>query len=139
MKIQQEYKGFNREKSIEELQYTMLNYIENLQVLKKDLQFFLFLMNAQIYISNTMNLFEQLEGFKKELDKRIHKSGKLIIDANFHANQIANKIECDELACDNYFINSHNELEQQIHQFINQTSRFKLEMFQYLESVVQTD
>ncbi|HAB28910.1 MAG: hypothetical protein CMP05_10515 [Xanthomarina sp.] len=138
MNTLQDYKGFNREKSIEELQYTMLNHIESLQVVKEDLQFLQFLTQAQIFNPNTMDLFERLEHFKKELDKRIHKSGKLIIDANFHANQIANKIECDELACDNYFINAHNELEQYIHQFSNQTSKFKQELFQYFKSVIKT-
>lgn len=138
MNTLQDYKGFNREKSIEELQYTMLNHIEKLQAVRVELQFLQFLTQSQIYIPNTMDLFERLEHFKKELDKHIHKSGKLIIDANFHVNQIANKIECDELECDNYFINAHNELEQYIHQFIDQTSKFKQEMFQYLKSVIKT-
>jgi hypothetical protein len=139
MKTHQEYKSFNREKSIEELQYSMHFHIENLQTLKEELLFLQFLMVADIFKNKVMNLFEDLEKFKKELEKHLHKCGILIIDANFHANQITNKMECDELACDNYFINTHNELEQNILQFTNNTSKLKLDIFNYLQGVIMTE
>jgi hypothetical protein len=139
MKTPQEYKSFNRDKSIEELQYVMHFHIEKLQMIKEELHFLQFLMSADIFKNKVMNLFEDLEKFKKELEKRIHKCGKLIIDANFHASQIANKIECDELACDNYFIDTHNQLEQNILQFTNNTSKLKFDMFNYLQGVIKMD
>jgi hypothetical protein len=139
MKTYQEYKSFNREKSIEELQYAMNFHIEKLQVLKEELQFLQFLISTDIYKNKVMNLFEDLEKFKKELKKKLHKCGKLIIDAHFHASQIANKIECDELACDNYFIDAHNELEQNIFQLTNNSSKLKLDMFNFLKGVIKAE
>ena len=134
-----EYKSFNREKSTEELQYHVLLYAESLQNLKEELIFLQFLVNAQIYRPKIMNLFENLEQFKKELEKWIQKSDKLIIKVNSHKSQIANIIECDELACDNYFMNLHNEIEQNIHQFINQALILKSRIFNYLQGVIQTE
>lgn len=134
-----EYKSFNSDKSIEELQYNMKKHLEKLQSIKEDLFFLHFLTKAQIYKSNMLNLFENLEQFKKELSKHIKTCDKLLIDANFQTSQITNKIECDELACDNYFINTHNDLEQKIHQFISQISKYKIDIINYFQSVIQRE
>ena len=134
-----EYKSYNNKKSIEELQYNIQIYAESLQYLKEELHFLQFLINAHIYKPKTMNLFENLEQFKKELGKCIKKTDKFIIKINSHKNQIANIIECDELACDNYFINFHNELEENIYKFKCNILKLKSKIFNYLLSVIQTE
>ncbi|MCX7551741.1 hypothetical protein [Xanthomarina sp. F2636L] len=139
MNTQLEYKSFNREKSIDELQYTMNSQIEKLQILKEELHFLQFLMSADIYKNKIMNLFEDLERYKKELNNYSSKCGKLIIDANFQANQIRNKKKCDELACDNYFIDTYNESEKKIHKLINQIRILKLEIYNFLPAVIKTE
>ncbi|HLV38540.1 hypothetical protein, partial [Xanthomarina sp.] len=122
MKTQQEYKTFNNEKTIAELQYNMQRFGANLQFLKKDLDFLGYLVNSTIYKVNMMDLFENLERFKKEILKTSNKCDLLIIEANFQANQITQKIECDELACDNYFISTQNNLEKNIYDFSIQSA-----------------
>ncbi|HLV38733.1 hypothetical protein, partial [Xanthomarina sp.] len=62
-----------------------------------------------------------------------------IIEANFQANQITQKIECDELACDNYFISTQNNLEKNIYDFSIQSALLKSEIYDYLKGVIKTD
>src|SRR5690606_15998259 len=115
MQTHQEYKSFNGEKSIAEMQYNMHGYVENLRYLKEELGFMNFLVSSNIYKSNVMDLFENLERLKKETLQFSNKCELLIIEANLQANQITHKIECDDLACDNYFIQAQNNLEKNIH------------------------
>ncbi|MCX7546709.1 hypothetical protein OS188_01945 [Xanthomarina sp. F1114] len=138
MQTHQEYKSFNTEKSIDELQYNMRCYVEDLRSLKEELGFMSFLVNSNIYKSNMMDLFENLERHKKSINQYNNKCELLIIEANLQANQITQKIECDELACDNYFIDAQNNLEKDIHDFIIQSGILKSEIFNYLQSVIKT-
>lgn len=139
MKTSQEYKSFNNEKTIAELQYNMQRFRANLQFLKEDLDFLNFLVNTSIYKENMRDLFENLERFKKEILKAFNKCDMLITEANFQANQITQKIECDELACDNYFISAQNNLEKNIYDFIIESYLLKTEMYNYLKGVIKTD
>lgn len=85
------------------------------------------------------DLFENLERFKKEILKAFNKCDMLITEANFQASQITQKIECDELACDNYFISAQNNLEKNIYDFIIESYLLKTEMYNYLKGVIKTD
>jgi len=138
MKTSQEYKSFNNEKTIAELQYNMQRFRANLQFLKEDLDFLNFLVNTSIYKENMRDLFENLERFKKEILKAFNKCDMLITEANFQASQITQKIECDELACDNYFISAQNNLEKNIYDFIIESYLLKTEMYNYLKGVIKT-
>lgn len=139
MKTHLEYKSFNGEKSIEELQYNMQKQIERLHCLQEDLIFLQFLISADIYKSKIINLFENLEQIKKELSNGINTYNRLIAKANAFRSQIFNKVECNDLECDNYFITTLNDLEQHIHQFSNKMEILKLEIFNYLQSVIQCE
>lgn len=138
MKTHQAYKSFNTEKSIVELQYNMLGYVVRLKYLKEELEFLNFLVNASIYKANMMDLFENLEHFKKEIQRNLTKCDLLLIEANLKASQIVNKIECDELACDNYFIDAQNSLEQNIYEFNIENNLLKSEIANYLRGVIKT-
>ena len=138
MKTHQAYKSFNTEKSIVELQYNMLGYVVRLKYLKEELEFLNFLVNASIYKTNMRDLYENLEHFKKEIQRNLTKSDLLLIEANLKASQIVNKIECDELACDNYFIDAQNSLEQNIYEFNIENDLLKSEIANYLQGVIKT-
>ncbi|TYA58043.1 hypothetical protein [Formosa maritima] len=138
MKTHLKYTSFNQEKSIEELQYNMLFQLDKLQFLKEELFFLQFLISSDIYSSKVMNLFENLEHFKKEINKQLKTCEKLIIDLSFHVNKITDKVECNDIACDNYFINTHTSLEQTTIKYFNQVSQLKLEIYNYLQSVINS-
>ncbi|MBJ6367497.1 hypothetical protein [Snuella sedimenti] len=139
MEAFQVYRSFNADKPIEELQYIMEAYQIELRNLKSELQFYKFLVEAAIFKPHVINLFEMLEQFKSKLKKmEVNRMG-LLNKIGAHSNQIANKIECEDVACDAFFIKKHDTLEHEVHNFNQQVSNFKLNMYQYIQGVVKNE
>lgn len=136
METLQTYKSFNSEKSIEELQYHILNDIITIENLKFELHFFNSLLDKAIFKPRIINLYERLTNFKNEIAVINKDCNKLINELNSHSNSIKNKIECDDMACDNFFIKSHEEIELKTFNFKIKTFNFKFRLFQYIESVI---
>ena len=131
------YKSFNTDKSIEELQYEMLQYKIRLEDLSYTLRFLKKIVESDIYQPQVINLFETLANFKKDIEAINKKRVLLLKEVDEYKSHIKIKIECDDLACDNFFINEHDELEQKLHLFFVNVSNLKIKAFQYLESVIK--
>ncbi|GAA4810313.1 hypothetical protein [Litoribaculum gwangyangense] len=132
----QNYISFNSNKSILELQYSISSEIYKMENLKLELEFYLILLDKPLFESYTINLYERLTDFKKEA-KGINESRIHLLESLYsHANHISNKIECDNIACDNFFIKQHDEIELTVFNFHKTISDFKFRLFQYLESVL---
>lgn len=130
-------KGFNRDKSIEELQYNAHEWKVKLEFLKVELDFLKFLISQNVFESGIINLFERLQIFKQDIDTANQKGSKLLDKTNEHSNQITNKIEFDNLQCDYFFTEIHENLEFEIEVFLEETNNLKLQLFQYIQSVVK--
>jgi hypothetical protein len=131
------YKSFNDNKSIEELKYKLLQYNTRVEEEIIEYKFYQNLIEASIYKSNAINLFENLEMFKKEINATENEASELLKEIKLNSNSITNKIECEDLFCDNFFIKSYDELEEKTHSFFIKCTNFKIQMFQYLESVLK--
>ena len=133
------YKSFNENKSVEELKYNMLQFKTRLEEIIIENNFYNHLLQASIYKENTINLFEKIAKFKGSLDKNEKEILELLTEINSHSNSITNKIECDDLFCDNFFIKTHDDLEVKIYNFFMKSTAFKIQLFQYLESVLKNN
>jgi len=136
MEALQVYKSFNSNKSIEELQYNVSREISKLENLNLELEFYLLLIEKPIFKNHVMNLFETLNNLKSELKIFNTHRINLLNDLQTHYNQIINKIECDDIACDNFFINEHDDIELKIFNFNNNLLDFKFKLLQYLHNVI---
>ncbi|KGL62506.1 hypothetical protein [Polaribacter sp. Hel1_85] len=136
METENTYKSFNDNKSIEELKYNMLQFKIRLEEEIYENKFYKTLLEASIYKSNTRNLFENIEKFKQEIDTIENEALELLKEINSHSNSITHKIECDDLSCDNFFIESHNALEEKSYKFFIKCSGLKIQLFEYIESVL---
>lgn len=137
METQNTYISFNAEKTIEELQYKMLQYNTTLESFVVEYSFYMHLLKSEAFRPNVINLFEYLERFKKTLAHLETSTKSLIIEISSHNNQITKKIECEDLICDNYFIKEYDALENKIHNFLIEYSNFKSQMLPYLQSVIK--
>jgi len=130
------YQSFNREKSIDEMQYGFLDYKKRLQDLEEELTFLKGIIDAAIFKPKVMNLFESLALFKKDINL-LDKTRLLLLNkVNSQLNQINQKFECQDLACDNYFIKAHDDLEREIYEFLLKITDFKSRLFRYVQSVI---
>jgi len=136
METQEIYRSFNSNKSIEELRYIMMQHKKRIQYLEEDLEFLKFLMNRDIFKSRAMNLFENLELFKKELNKINVARIDLLNEISVQTDKIRVKIESKSLFCDNTFIQVVDSLEYKAHQFFTEWEYSKLQIIQYLKSVL---
>jgi hypothetical protein len=130
------YKSFNASKSIEELKYSILEDTTSLENLKFELQFYKSLLNKPIYKPHTLNLYERLTKFKNEVNTININTTNLLNELNSHAHQIRKKIECDNVACDNFFIKNQDDIELKIFNFKTQIFNFKFRLFEYLQNII---
>src|SRR5690606_31496715 len=101
------------------------------------LKFYKFLIEANIFKPNVMNLFERLTTYDKKIDSYLNTIEDQLGDLTNHSNQIANKIECDNLDCDVFFIEKQDKLELETYNFIIEVTDFKSQLFQYLQSAIK--
>lgn len=131
----QKYKSFNGNKSIEELQYNISKAINRVEYLKLDLEFYTILIDKPFFKNHMINLYESLSMFKKELKALSDNRASLLDKMYSHSNHIRNKIECDDLACDYFFIKEHDDIELRVFNYHKTFLDLKFRLFQYLESV----
>jgi CII-binding regulator of phage lambda lysogenization HflD len=136
MKPKTEYKSFNTDKTIEELKYNLLQQRERFRNLIIAQEFYKKLLNAPIFKSHKLNLFETLENFKSEFKNTAETNKELLNEIGMQLFQIDKKFECEDLVCDNFFTKEIDDLELKIHDFLLEMNALKLEMFEYLQDVI---
>ena len=136
METLQTYKSFNENKSIEELEYNITKYITSLENLKFELHFYKVLLDKPIFKPHVLNLYEKFVKFKNEINSLNKNSSDLLDELSSHAHHIITKMECDNVACDSFFINRHDTLESKIFKLKIKIFNFKFRLFQYIESVI---
>ncbi|TGV04327.1 hypothetical protein [Flavivirga rizhaonensis] len=130
------YQSFNSDKSIGELQYNILRDENSLENLKFELQFYKSLLSKPIFKPHVMNLYEKLTKLKNEINALNKNSISLLNELNSLAHQIRNKIECDDMTCDNFFVKKHDDIELKVFNLKTKIFNFKFRLFQYLESII---
>ncbi|WP_338733444.1 hypothetical protein [Mangrovimonas cancribranchiae] len=137
MKTNITYRSYNTDKTLEELQYNINTCKIRLENTKAEIVFYEFILSAPMYKNSVINLFETLQQFKTKLQELERQGLQLIEDINAHVNQIAKKNECEDVMCDNYFLQHHDNLERKAHNFFTELSTLKSAMFDYLKSVIK--
>ncbi len=136
METLQVFKSFNDNKSIEELEFNITKGEASLENFKFELQFYNSLLDKPIFKPHEMNLYETLLKFKNEIHALNENCKDLLSELNSHAHQIRIKIECEDMACDNFFIKNHDAIQLKVFNFKIKIFNFKFRLFQYLESVI---
>ena len=63
---------------------------------------------------------------------------ELLNDLSADAKLVGNKIECDDLACDHFFIKAHDAVKHNIFNFNEKIFIFKFRLFQFIEGVINS-
>lgn len=125
-----------RDKSIEELRYNLTFYKSHLTLLAKELEFYKHLLDSNSFSPKTPNLFETVTDFKNQIDVNLKTTSKLSSEIERQYNDVQQKIECDELSCDDYFVTKNNEIELDVVNFLTQTAQLKSELMEYLKGLI---
>ncbi len=73
----------------------------------------------------------------KKIDLHTIRIENLLLELKSHSNKITNKIECNDLECDMFFIKTQDKLERKSHNFITDVENLKSQIFQYLKSTIK--
>jgi len=132
-----EYMSFNSDKSVEELKYDCINWKKNLKLLKIEFAFLKGLLNSNIYEPKIINLFETLQLLKNEIDM----VNKIIIEFDDHTDYYMTQLDEN---CKSEFGNSipfylelHEKMDYDLHEFFKETNTFKTELFQFIQSTIK--
>lgn len=136
MESQQIYKKSNNTKSLEELLNNLTKKELMLKELELELQFYTTLLYKPIFKSRVMNLFETLARFKYNLGHLDECRLKLISKIGRHKNYLNDKIKSEEKAMDTLLMDTLNDLESEIFNFLVSVSNLKLKLFEYIESTI---
>jgi hypothetical protein len=128
---------YNSNKAIDELLYNTSQFKQKLMKLDEELRFCKFLIEARIFKPRVMNLFETLMIFDKKIDLHTIRIENLLLELKSHSIKITNKIECNDLECDMFFIKTQDKLERKSHNFITDVENLKSQIFQYLKSTIK--
>lgn len=131
------YKEFYSERTIDELKFNLIFYRSRLELLTKELDFFNHMMESNIYDPKTLNIHKTFESFKKRMVGIYETKERLFRDINQQYNDVALKIECDELSCDDYFIRRNYELELEVVNFLMKSDELTSEMMEYLQNITE--
>ncbi len=136
MKSAIKYKTFYRDRSLDELNFEISLWNEDLNFVAFEIPFLEQLIKTYPFNNMIPNLFEQIQLFLKELNH--FKEEKVNLDDEIFKlkKELSGMIECNDLNCDNYYIIRHEELAKKMFNYIQHYRNTKLKLFEYLKGIL---
>ena len=106
-----------------------IGYLEN------EIQFINRLLHAHVYKEGTSNLFERLQQFKHEMAAKTRETANLKKEILEYEDKLRGILECQDLSCDAYYIESHKALKERYEVFYTGFNNYKAKVFDYLGGI----
>ncbi|SFZ92278.1 hypothetical protein SAMN05428642_102630 [Flaviramulus basaltis] len=136
MKTIPDFKSFNRDKTMEELEYNTKKWKNQIDFLQIDFVFLKSLIDSDIYNSGIINLFETLQLYKTEIQNVIIDCKEVLNKLISHEEHIKIYLECDDIDCDYFFIETHVKIEYNVELLVKKSNNLKTQIFEYIKSVI---
>lgn len=116
--------------TIEELQLEREGWIEQLSHLTWDIHFFRKLLKAHVF-RPVPNLYEKISEFSDELSTCREDLQELNQDLQNHRFDLEGMIECDDVSCDNFYLDQHKKLGKKVREFKNHMRNLQSQIVTY--------
>jgi hypothetical protein len=95
------------------------------------------LLNSKVFNVKQPNIFENLQKFKHQLkiETRLLNELKEIIEG--HDNKMRGMIDCDDLSCDEAYLENHESLRIKFEKFFKIYSEYKSKIYNYTGSLLK--
>lgn len=124
--------------TIEELQQEREAWITKMAHLTWDIQFFRkFLKSVQF--RPVPNLYEKISEFLNELNSCRGDLQELNQDIQNHRFDLEGMLECDDVSCDNFYLEQHRKLENKVRSFINHMRNLQTQIVSYTADLLIDD
>lgn len=108
----------------------------NVGYIETEIHFIAHLLGAKLYKENTPNLFERLQEFKQEIDTRTTEAKELKKELEFYEDELQGILECEDISCDVYYLENHNELKKRFQEFYTNFNTYKTGVFEYIQGLL---
>ena len=133
------YKTFNRDKSIDELHYYTSKWMVELGFVDIELPFLKRLIKTYPFKGNIPNLFENIQIFISKLDQFGNDKSDIIKEIIEHNNQLQGMLECNDMSCDDFYLNEYDALAKKIFNYLQSYQNLKMEIYIYFRSVLSNE
>lgn len=121
-------KQYSGIETIEELQLERESWMAQLAHLTWDIHFFRKFLKAPIF-RPVPNLFEKISKFSKELNTCKEELQELNQDLQHHRFDLEKMLECDDVSCDNFYLEQHKKIEKRVQNFSNHMRNLQSQIF----------
>lgn len=129
-------KSFYKDKTMEEFNYDTKKWKKQIEFLLNDFDFITTLLDSNIYNSNHINLFENLQLYKAQIKDVTTKCSEILNKLISHEKHIEIYLECDDINCDYFFLEGHAKTEYTVTLLIEESNHLKMQLFEYIKSVI---
>ncbi len=123
------------EENTEQLQQETEKWIDRLYYSAEILRFFSKFLKAPIF-KIEHQVFEKLEKFKIQLEEtrlELHELNTLVYN---HRSDLEGMRECDDVSCDVFYQEQHEELQKKVVAFLKYFRQFQLDILNYTENLL---
>ncbi|WP_119609110.1 hypothetical protein [Flagellimonas lutimaris] len=126
-----------RERKIEVMHDELQNWKSYLLFIEDEMAFIQGLLDSYVFEPSTPNLFERLDTFKQHFDTSKKNRKSLAESIRKHENGLGGIFECVEHECDNHYYEKHQNLKDEITDYIKNYINLKKEVYDYAGSVLK--
>lgn len=138
MESQLNYKIFTREKSVNELLHNCELWISDFEFIKIEISFLKRLLITFPFKSLIPNLFEKLQLFIIDLDHLDSVRVTIYETIKTHNQQLRNKINLKKLCYDNEYLNSYDDMAEEVLAYLEDYKKLKGKIYEYVIGMINT-
>ncbi|WP_158655333.1 hypothetical protein [Flavivirga eckloniae] len=131
-----EFRSFYRDMNAEELLNDTKKWKKRINFLQQEFAFLSSLLEANIFNPEINDLFETLLLYKEEIGNITNESNKILDSLISHESHIEIYLESDDINFDHVFIEIHSKKEYDVTVFLEETNKFKIQLYDYIKRVV---
>ncbi|AUP81339.1 hypothetical protein C1H87_22500 [Flavivirga eckloniae] len=120
----------------EELLNDTKKWKKRINFLQQEFAFLSSLLEANIFNPEINDLFETLLLYKEEIGNITNESNKILDSLISHESHIEIYLESDDINFDHVFIEIHSKKEYDVTVFLEETNKFKIQLYDYIKRVV---
>lgn len=124
--------------TIEEFQGEREAWISEMAHLTWDIHFFKKFLKAPLF-RPVPDLYEKISGFLKELNTCKEELQELNQEIQNHRFDLEKMLECDDVSCDNFYLEQHKKLENQVKNFSNHMRNLQSQIVTYTSDLLIED
>ncbi len=124
------YKSVN-DKNVEELENDTLEWDKTLQTCTDELVFLKHLLTSEVFQTINPNTSEKIKSYTEEFEDIKTEKIEVQLALRNHKNDLKGMLECEDISCDIFYQNQHQELLNRLKDLLANYQQLKLSIFHF--------